>query len=142
MAGPKKIWFALLCTTLLITDGRASGEHGHGVVVEQVTKGSAAAGAGLQQGDVILHWTRSDTGGPIESPFDLQAVEIEQAPRGSITLEGRRDAEKRMAVDIRELGSQSTPGTSGDFLTTLSRRPRVGGSGQGGRRCQALEGRE
>ena len=131
MAGPKKIWFALLCTTLLITDGRASGEHGHGVVVEQVTKGSAAAGAGLQQGDVILHWTRSDTGGPIESPLDLQAVEIEQAPRGSITLEGRRDAEKReWLLTSENWGAKVRPVLPETFLQHYRAGQELAGAGK------------
>ncbi|HEY2169406.1 MAG TPA: hypothetical protein VGJ30_07250 [Candidatus Angelobacter sp.] len=42
-----------------------------GVVVESVTKHTAAEEAGLKEGDILLTWTRGDTKGKIESPFDL-----------------------------------------------------------------------
>src|SRR5215471_2736642 len=66
-----------------------------GVVVENVASGSEGAKAGLQAGDVLLAWSRSGEGGRIESPFDLTDVETEQAPRGPVTVEGRRGTEKQ-----------------------------------------------
>jgi len=69
-----------------------------GVVVEAVSKESPAEKAGIQPGDLILSWSRESApptnphpaGGKIESPFDLVQVENEQAPRGRVTLLGRR----------------------------------------------------
>src|SRR5260221_5734334 len=66
-----------------------------GVVVEKVEKNSEAERAGLREGDVVLQWTRADSKGAIDSPFVLTAIEIEQGPRGAVTLDGRRGAEKR-----------------------------------------------
>jgi CHAT domain-containing protein/Tfp pilus assembly protein PilF len=67
-------------------------------VVEEVAKGSAAEQAGLRAGDLILTWRREanppanpkPASGEIRSPFDLAEVEVEQAPRGPVTLTGRR----------------------------------------------------
>jgi CHAT domain-containing protein/tetratricopeptide (TPR) repeat protein len=68
-----------------------------GVVVETVTPASAAAQAGLLPGDVLQAWSRgaapeasADAGGPFESPFDVTEAELEQAPRGEVTIHGMR----------------------------------------------------
>jgi CHAT domain-containing protein/Tfp pilus assembly protein PilF len=66
-----------------------------GIVVEEVGKFSEAAKAGLQEGDVLLAWSRADAKGEIESPFDLSAAETEQAPRGVVTLEGLRGTKRQ-----------------------------------------------
>jgi CHAT domain-containing protein len=61
-------------------------------VVDEISKNSPAEKAGLRIGDVIVSWSRAvvrdDAGAsaPIRSPFDLLLVELEQAPRGSISL--------------------------------------------------------
>jgi CHAT domain-containing protein/tetratricopeptide (TPR) repeat protein len=68
---------------------------GGGLVVEAVEPGGAAATAGLQPGDVLLRWRRADASAPLSTPllsaFDLRAVEIAEAPRGEVILEGRRN---------------------------------------------------
>ncbi len=67
-----------------------------GVVVEAVEPGLAAARSGLAPGDVLLAWRRdapTPDRGELASPFDLTAVEVEQAPRGTVELVGRRAAE-------------------------------------------------
>ena len=79
-----------------------------GVVVEEVSEGSAPGKAGLEAGNVVLAWERSQvdpaqTGvdrpgtmpskGRIESVFDWLWLEVEQAPRGPIKLIGERDGE-------------------------------------------------
>jgi hypothetical protein len=73
-----------------------------GAVVEAVAKTFAGDRAGIQPQDVILSWRRvaSQSGGPaaalgsVASPFDLAWVEIEQAPRGAVTLTGRRGSQR------------------------------------------------
>ena len=65
-----------------------------GVVVESVDKGYAADRAGIRPGDVLLSWTRAanppanPTGasGDFRSPFDVEEIEIDQVPRGRLTL--------------------------------------------------------
>src|ERR1700761_9027269 len=61
-----------------------------GVVVEKIDKGSAGERAGLKESDVIVKWTRDDAYGSIDSPFDVTLVELEQGPRGNVTLIGLR----------------------------------------------------
>jgi CHAT domain-containing protein/tetratricopeptide (TPR) repeat protein len=58
------------------------------VVIEKVTKNFEGDKAGLQEGDILLRWSRGESQGELESPFDLIAVEIEQAPRGTVILHG------------------------------------------------------
>ena len=59
-----------------------------GVVIEQVESGSSAEKAGLRAGDSILAWSRPGARGTIDSPADLAALDIEESPRGPLTLEG------------------------------------------------------
>jgi CHAT domain-containing protein/Tfp pilus assembly protein PilF len=70
-----------------------------GIVVEQVTKDGSAAKAGIEPGDVVLSWSRPSAPpanpdpaqGTIGSPFELDRLETEQSPRGSVTLSGTRN---------------------------------------------------
>jgi CHAT domain-containing protein/Flp pilus assembly protein TadD len=64
-----------------------------GVVVEKVEKNSEAEKAGLHEGDVLLSWSRGDEQGKIESPFDVAWLDIEQRPRGTVTLYGTRGSQ-------------------------------------------------
>ncbi|MEM7587250.1 MAG: CHAT domain-containing protein [Acidobacteriota bacterium] len=72
-----------------------------GIVVERVGEGFAAHRAGLKPGDVLLRWHRAASPpanpepahGELDSPFDLAEVELEQAPRGPLTVSGTRDGE-------------------------------------------------
>jgi CHAT domain-containing protein/Tfp pilus assembly protein PilF len=79
-------------------DRPAQLELGKGVVTDAVKKYSEAEKAGLQTGDILLSWSRGETKGDIESPFDLSEIEVEQAPRGPVTFEGLRGTEKRIWV--------------------------------------------
>jgi CHAT domain-containing protein/tetratricopeptide (TPR) repeat protein len=56
--------------------------------------GFEAEHAGLREGDRITSWFRGDVSGEIQSPFDLTVLEIDQAPRGAIGLQGFRGGEK------------------------------------------------
>jgi CHAT domain-containing protein/Tfp pilus assembly protein PilF len=69
-----------------------------GLVVERVVRDSDAEKIGFAAGDVILGWVRGDHRGLIESPFDLLEVEIEELPRGAVTLEGLTGASRRSWV--------------------------------------------
>jgi CHAT domain-containing protein/tetratricopeptide (TPR) repeat protein len=79
---------------LLAGAGLAFGE----VVVESASPGFAAHEAGLRAGDVVERWERAaappanpePAEGGLASPFDVEDVEREQAPRGPVTLHGRR----------------------------------------------------
>ncbi|HEX6903049.1 MAG TPA: CHAT domain-containing protein, partial [Thermoanaerobaculia bacterium] len=72
-----------------------------GVVVEAVAEASAPEKAGVREGDVFHTWTRlanppvhpEPASGTLESPFDWQWMEIEQAPRGPVELRGERQGE-------------------------------------------------
>ena len=70
-----------------------------GIVVEEAEKLAGGERAGLQAGDIILQWHRGGTvQGEFLSPFDLSEVEIEQAPLGTVTIEGLRGTEKKLWV--------------------------------------------
>lgn len=61
-----------------------------GVVVEKVAHQGEGEKAGLQEGDILLAWSRGDSKGEIESPFDIMDVETEQGRLGGVKLEGLR----------------------------------------------------
>ncbi len=73
-----------------------------GIVVEEVDEGFAAHKAGLRPGDVLLSWQRAASppanpepaSGNLDSPFDLDDVKIEQAPRGELTVSATRGSER------------------------------------------------
>lgn len=84
--------------TAAATAGSAVAELKLGVVVEAVARNSEGEKAGVREGDMILGWERGDSKGPIESPFDLSLIEIEQAPLGNVKIEGLRGNEKQVWV--------------------------------------------
>src|SRR5262245_2113984 len=51
-----------------------------GVVVEKVAPHGEAEKAGLQEGDILLAWSRGESKGEIQSPFDIMDLETEQRP--------------------------------------------------------------
>ncbi len=72
-----------------------------GVVIEEIPKGSTLEKAGLLVGDVITAWKRlpnppansEAAGGSLTSYFDWLDLVVEQAPRGTVVLGGRRGEE-------------------------------------------------
>jgi CHAT domain-containing protein len=74
---------------------------GEGVVVDEVHAGFGAEQAGLRKGDVLREWVRAASPpanpaparGTLQSQFDLVEVELEQAPRGELTIAGTRDGQ-------------------------------------------------
>jgi CHAT domain-containing protein/Tfp pilus assembly protein PilF len=95
-----RLWASLILLAYLCTAAPGSAGDSAGVVVETISPNSAPARAGLLSGDVVLSWSRvalvgskaSAVGSRTDSPFDLEEVRVEQAPRGVITLIGKRDS--------------------------------------------------
>jgi len=89
-----------------------------GIVVESVAKHSEGDKAGLSEGDAILAWSRAEVKGDIRSPFDLTSVEIEQAPRGQVTLQGLRgEAKQSWTMGPSTWGISSRPNLPENLLT-------------------------
>jgi CHAT domain-containing protein/Tfp pilus assembly protein PilF len=95
----------------------AAAEFKQGVVVEGVTKNSEGEKAGLEEGDIILSWSRGEARGEIESPFDLSEIETEQAPRGRVTLDGTRGgAKETWVIGPDKWGIQARPSVPESLL--------------------------
>lgn len=96
------LFFCAVVSTAALAQRDRGLRESSGVVVEEVVDGFAAHKAGLRPGDTLLRWQRAASSpanpepadGAIDSPFDLVEVEIEQAPRGELTLSGTRDGER------------------------------------------------
>ena len=133
----KRLWTGLSLLTLpLASQGPAAAvdtvyaADPIGVVVEGAESGFAAHRAGFQTGDILLRWERAASppanpqpaGGPIESPFDLLVVEMEQAPRGDLTISGTRGGERLRRQLPRERWKLRTrPLLTGPELTTYEK---------------------
>ena len=96
------------------------------VVVEEVPRGSGAEAAGLRAGDVILSWSREARPrarrGAVLSALDLIAIEVEEAPRGAVKLEGRRASQKQVwTLGAVPWGLKVQPVTEADKLTASAR---------------------
>jgi hypothetical protein len=69
--------------------------HMERVLVQHVERNSEAEKAGLMKGDLLIYWSRVGDRGEIRSPFDVSWIELEQSPRGTVTLHGFRRSGKR-----------------------------------------------
>ena len=65
-----------------------------GIKVLAVKDGSEAVRAGIEAGDVISSWRSGSLSGGIASPFEFNGIELEQGPRGAVTLSGFRRAKE------------------------------------------------
>src|SRR5262245_17459396 len=74
---------------------REAEESKFGVVVEAATKNFEGDHDGIHAGNVILAWSCGTERGEIQSPFDLADVEMEQAQRCAVVLEGMRAGERK-----------------------------------------------
>jgi CHAT domain-containing protein/tetratricopeptide (TPR) repeat protein len=76
-----------------------------GVTVESLTPGGNGALSGLRAGDVLLSWHRraeppaGEAGGALRSCADLSIVEIQEAPRGPVTMQVDRQG-RRFSVEM------------------------------------------
>jgi CHAT domain-containing protein/tetratricopeptide (TPR) repeat protein len=94
-----------------------------GVVVEKIAKRFAGEQAGLHEDDVILKWSYGEAQGPINSPFDLAQIEMEQGPRGIVTLTGRRGSHSlAWKVGPGEWSISSRPNFSASLLQKYHQR--------------------
>jgi CHAT domain-containing protein/Tfp pilus assembly protein PilF len=108
----------LLLTASLLTTRTARAQPQPGIVVEKIATDSAAERAGVKEGDVLTTWSRGDAKGELKSPFDLADLEIEQAPRGTVTLEGSSGADGRVwQLGPANWGIDARPVLSGTLLT-------------------------
>src|SRR5262245_55877145 len=55
-----------------------------GVVVESVAPGSPVEKVGLRPGDRLVSWSQAAETGTFRTPFDVDDVEGERAPRGTV----------------------------------------------------------
>jgi len=102
-----------------------------GVVVESVISDYAAHGAGLREGDIVLAWSRGNARGDIQSPFDLMYIEAEQAPRGAVTIVGRRGGqEHHWSIKSDEWGLQARPVLSDTLLRLYEEGRSLEGTGK------------
>ena len=98
-----------------------------GVIVAELVAGGAADRAGIEVGDRLLEWRRtqdpkSGSGaveGSLETPMDLDRVEVAEAPRGPIVLRGRRgDRVLEFVLSPAQWLLESRPAFSGRDLET------------------------
>lgn len=111
--------YSFLWSFILFVSVAAWGLQGQapGVVVEKVIPNSEAEKAGIRAGDILSNWSRADARGQIESPFDLAQIEIEQAPRGKVTLEGLWGTERRSwTIGPAVWGIETRPNFQGKLL--------------------------
>src|SRR5262245_8027641 len=88
-----------------------------GIIIEKIVKHSEAKKAGVAEGDVLLRWSRGEASGEIQSPFDLVSIEIEQAPRGPVTLEGLHSKTKKVwTLGQSSWGIQAQPNLAEGLL--------------------------
>jgi CHAT domain-containing protein/Tfp pilus assembly protein PilF len=139
----RDLWRVIL-TVALATSTRAAAAPAPnvGVRVEDVAREQAADRAGIREGDTLRRWVRGDLDGVIDSPFDIRAIEVEQAPRGSVTLEGFRGEDPRVwVVGPDTWGLKTRPDLPNDQLAgyaTAREHAKAGRTSQAARSLLAM----
>lgn len=88
-----------------------------GVIVESVEKKYDADKAGLQPGDVLLSWKEGGNSGEIQSPVTLDLIDVEQRPRGNVTLIGLRNGTPQSwSLGSRYWGIEARPNLPEELL--------------------------
>lgn len=115
----------LLLAFVAAAPGQVGPEARPGLVVLEVRPDHAAAIAGLRAGDVLFGWRRaasppanpSPAEGSFEVPGDVQEIYTEEAPRGPVTLLGRRqEAPLEATLPPGRWGLEVRPELAGDDL--------------------------
>lgn len=103
-----------------------------GVVAEVVEKGLAADKSGISEGDVLVSWHRGTSEGDITSPFVLAEIEVDQRPRGDVTIEGIHQGQRRLWTLTRaSWGLRARPNFADDAtLHTYLRSAELSRTGQ------------
>jgi CHAT domain-containing protein/Tfp pilus assembly protein PilF len=117
---------AIVVFSLLGLARAAEAEQG-GVVVEEVSKGSSGEKAGIRVGDVLTAWERpanpvTEKGeGKIESAFDWMWLEMEQGPRGMVSVRGQRDGKETIfQIPMGDWGVKVRPQFDDGVLRTYT----------------------
>ncbi len=70
----------------------------------------------------MLSWSRGENSGPIRTPFDLFRIEIEQAPLGTVTIEGSTHSQIRAwKLGQEDWGVEARPNFTSTALTLYLR---------------------
>ncbi len=77
-----------LCSVLALVPAFAQESQTRGLIVAAIRSSGAAANAGIAAQDILHSWSTESGGGLLSSPFDIDALQTEQAPRGRVTLHG------------------------------------------------------
>lgn len=135
-----RVTFVLLFAAGAIAASESVWARDDGAVVESVAAESAADKAGLRNGDLVQAWSRDQSKGKINSPFDLSWIEMEEGPRGAVTLVGSRNNQKhKWALAAGSWGLKTRPNFSGDMLTSYQHNEELA---TGGRALEAAAGWE
>jgi CHAT domain-containing protein/Tfp pilus assembly protein PilF len=87
----------------------------------------------MQEGDVLLRWSRGDANGELESPFDLFLVANEQLVRDTVIFEGFRGAEKRSWTVVNDWwGAIMRPNFSDAALAAYRESMKLAEKGEAG----------
>jgi CHAT domain-containing protein/Tfp pilus assembly protein PilF len=139
----------LLCISILVPLAVAQGNavssspavlSASGLVIEKIASNSEAEKAGIQAGDILLNWVRGDARGQLESPFDLAFVEIEQAPLGTVKVEGLRgDGRQVWSIGPSDWGLTARPNFSGQPLSVYREAGELAQSIPAGERIDAAK---
>ena len=125
----------VLAASIVLAVAGAARAAAEGLIVVSVRSGSGAEAAGLAPGDLLLAWQSADGQGLLDSPLQLTAVDMEQAPRGAVTFTGRRRGEaQRWTIARRSLGLVARPDLTAEDLTRIGAGRRAGRTGQSARR--------
>jgi len=89
-----------------------------GVVLDRFDNDSSGAKkAGILPGDVLLRWSRGSAGGELNSPFEMEMVDVHEGSRGLMTFAGLRGTEKMIwTMPKIYWGAQVRPNFPDEFV--------------------------
>src|SRR5215472_10462959 len=88
-----------------------------GIVVEEVKTNPSPQKPMLQEGDILLSWSRGDAHGEFESPFSFWWLYTEQRPLGIVSVQGlRRGEAKTWILGSNEFNIRVRPNFTGRGL--------------------------